>query len=73
MSKEGRTEVEAELGVSTPPAKPAKIGRRIPTFEQHEAPSHWRKTLKSWGVFFLSVFVVSLLFGYIVGLIEGVM
>lgn len=51
----------------------AKVGRRTPTFETHEAPSHWRKTLKAWGIFFLCVFVVSYLFGYIVGLIQGVM
>jgi len=63
-----RKEVETELGVT--PAKPAKVGRRIPTFETHEAPSHWRKTLKAWGIFFLSVFVVSLLFGIIVGLLQ---
>jgi hypothetical protein len=63
-----RKEVETEMGVT--PAKPAKVGRRIPTFEQHEAPSHWRKTLKAWGIFFLSVFVVSLLSGIIVGLLQ---
>ena len=51
----------------------AKIGKKTPTFEIHEAPSHWRKTLKAWGIFFLSVFVVSYLFGYIVGLIEKVL
>lgn len=48
----------------------AKIGKKTPTFEIHEAPSHWRKTLKAWGIFFLSVFVVSLLFGIIVGLAQ---
>lgn len=63
-----RKEVETLLGVA--PAKPAKIGRKIPTFETHEAPSHWRKTLKAWGIFFLSVFVVSLLSGIIVGLLQ---
>jgi hypothetical protein len=64
-----RKEIETLLGVV---AKPAKVGRRIPTFEQHEAPSHWRKTLKAWGIFFLSVFVVSLLFGIVVGLLHRV-
>lgn len=48
----------------------AKIGRKTPTFEIHEAPSHWRKTLKAWGLFFLCVFVVSLLSGIIVGLLH---
>ena len=66
-----RKKVESELGVT--PAKPAKVGRRIPTFETHEAPTHWRKTLKAWGIFFLSVFVVSLLFGIVVGLLQKVM
>jgi hypothetical protein len=50
----------------------AKIGKKTPTFEIHEAPTHWRKTLKSWGLFFLCVFVVSLLSGIIVGLLQGV-
>ena len=63
-----RKELETLLGV----AKPAKIGRKIPTFEQHEAPTHWRKTLKAWGLFFLCVFVVSLLFGIVVGLLHRV-
>ena len=53
-----RKEVETLLGV----AKPAKIGRKIPTFETHEAPSHWRKTHKAWGIFFLAVIVISLLY-----------
>lgn len=48
----------------------AKVGKKTPTFEMHEAPSHWRKTLKAWGLFFLSVFVVSLLSGIIVGLVQ---
>jgi len=48
----------------------AKIGRKTPTFEIHEAPSHWRKTLKAWGIFFLAVFVVSLLSGIVVGLAQ---
>lgn len=51
----------------------AKIGKKTPTFEVYEAPTHWRKTLKAWGLFFLCVFVVSLLFGYIVGLLQGVL
>jgi len=51
----------------------AKIGRKTPTFEIHEAPSHWRKTLKAWGLFFLCVFVVCLLSGILVGLLKGVM
>jgi hypothetical protein len=51
----------------------AKIGKKTPTFEIHEAPTHWRKTLKAWGLFFLCVFVVSLCFGYIVGLLQGVL
>jgi hypothetical protein len=51
----------------------AKIGKKTPTFELHEAPTHWRKTLKAWGLFFLCVFVVSLCFGYIVGLLQGVL
>jgi hypothetical protein len=48
----------------------AKIGKKTPTFEINEAPSHWRKTLKAWGIFFLCVFVVSLLAGIIVGLTQ---
>jgi hypothetical protein len=51
----------------------AKIGKKTPTFEANQAPTHWRKTLKAWGLFFLCVFVVSLLFGYIVGLLQGVL
>jgi hypothetical protein len=51
----------------------AKIGKKTPTFEIHEAPTHWRKTLKAWGLFFLCVFVISLLSGIIVGLLQGVM
>jgi hypothetical protein len=51
----------------------AKIGKKTPTFEIHEAPTHWRKTLKAWGLFFLCVFVVLLCFGYIVGLLQGVL
>jgi hypothetical protein len=51
----------------------AKIGKKTPTFEIHEAPTHWRKTIKAWGLFFLCVFVVSLCFGYIVGLLQGVL
>jgi hypothetical protein len=61
-----RKEVETKLGV----VKPAKIGRRTPSFTINEAPTHWRKTLKAWGLFFLCVFVVSLLFGFVVGLIH---
>jgi hypothetical protein len=48
----------------------AKIGKKTPTFEINEPPSHWRKTLKAWGIFFLFVFVVSLLSGFIVGLLH---
>ena len=49
----------------------AKIGKKTPTFEIHEAPSHWRKTtLKAWALFFLAVFVVSLLSGIVVGLLQ---
>ena len=49
----------------------AKIGKKTPTFELNEPPSHWRKTtLKTWSLFFLAVFVVSLLSGIIVGLLH---
>ena len=65
-----REEVESMLGSA--PAKPAKIRQSYPCIGG-EAPSHWRKTLKAWGLFFLWVFVVSLLFGYIVGLLQGVL
>lgn len=49
----------------------AKIGKKTPTFENNQPPSLWRKTtLKTWALFFLYVFVVSLLSGFIVGLLH---
>ncbi len=45
-----RQEVEAELGIS-----PAKVGKRIPAFWIHQAPSAWRKTLKYWTAFVLGI------------------
>jgi hypothetical protein len=49
----------------------AKIGKKTPTFENNEPPSNWRKTtLKAWALFFLYVFVLSLLFGILVGLAQ---
>jgi len=35
--------------------KPAKVGKRIPAFWIHQAPSAWRKTLKYWAAFVLGI------------------
>jgi hypothetical protein len=45
-----RDEVEQFLGCPT-----GKVGKRIPAFWIHQAPSAWRKTLKYWAAFALGI------------------
>ena len=52
-----RQEVEAELGLI-----PGKVGKRIPAFWIHQAPSAWRKTMKYWAALALG-WVLGTLFG----------
>jgi len=63
-----REQVETELGV----AKPARIGKRTPTFTTNVAPSHWRKTLKVWAGFALGLIVGGMAAGIAVGLASRV-
>jgi len=63
-----RQEAEEYLGV----AKPAKVGKRTPTWDFNQAPSHWRKTLKVWAAFVLGVVLGFLVVGMIVGLVGRV-
>jgi hypothetical protein len=58
-----REEIEQYLGV----AKPAKVGKRTPTFTTNVAPSHWRKTLKALAKWMLIVVLASMAMGFIVG------
>ncbi len=34
---------------------PGKVGKRIPAFWIHQAPSAWRKTMKYWAALWLGV------------------
>ena len=45
-----RQEVEAEMGLI-----PGKVGKRIPAFWIHQAPSAWRKTMKYWAALALGI------------------
>jgi hypothetical protein len=58
-----REEIEQYLGV----AKPAKVGKRTPTFTTNVAPSHWPKTLKALAKWMLIVVLASMAMGFIVG------
>jgi hypothetical protein len=49
-----RQEAEQLMGVATP----AKVGRRLPAWFIHQAPSNWRRTMKPW---------VALVLGWILG------
>jgi hypothetical protein len=63
-----RQEAEEYLGV----AKPAKIGKRTPTWDFNQAPSHWRKTLKLWAAVMLSFICGWIVIGMVAGIIERV-
>ena len=41
---------------------PAKVGKRIPAFWIHQAPSAWRKTMKYWS---------ALMLGFVLGAVGG--
>ena len=61
-----RQEVEAELGIS-----PAKVGKRIPAFWIHQAPSAWRKSMKYWAALMLG-FVLGAIGAGVLVVIAGV-
>jgi hypothetical protein len=63
-----RQEAEEYLGI----AKPAKIGKRTPTWDFNQAPSHWRKTLKLWATVMLTFICGWIVIGMVAGIIERV-
>ena len=66
-----RQQAEEYLGVSKP-AKPAKVGKRTPTWDFNQAPSHWRKTLKLWALVVLIYIGISMAAGLLVGILEKI-
>jgi len=65
-----RKQAEEHLGISKP-AKPAKVRQSYPMINQ-ETPTHWRKTLKVWGIVVLVYMVLAFVGGIAVGIIERV-
>ena len=50
---------------------PAKVGKRIPAFWIHQAPSAWRKSMKYWAALWLGV-VLGAIGGGVLAVIAGV-
>ena len=50
---------------------PAKVGRRIPAFWIHQAPSAWRKTMKYWAALALGI-VLGAVGGGVLAVVVGV-
>jgi hypothetical protein len=65
-----RQQAEEYLGIAKP-AKPAKVRQSYPMINQ-ETPTHWRKTLKLWGIVVLVYVVLSFIGGVAVGIIGRV-
>ena len=62
-----RQQAEEMLGI----AKPTKVRQSYPMINR-ETPTHWRKTLKVWGIVVLVYVVLSFIGGVAVGIIGRV-
>jgi hypothetical protein len=65
MSQAERAKVEASLGLG-------KVGKRTPTWEFNQAPSHWRKTLKAWAIVAMTFIGVWIVIGVGAGIVERI-
>ena len=62
-----RQQAEEYLGI----AKPARV-RQSYSMINRETPTHWRKTLKVWGIVVLVYIGLSMLGGMVAGIVERV-